>query len=109
MMIRLSSALAGVLSAGTTAALELGASASPPVTFLWSAGVGLLTAGFTYGVLSNKVTNANARITAEKTDRERAVSELRADVHRGFDGLERRLEEQTRTVIEAMARMMGER
>jgi len=109
MTIRLLTASAGILAAGTTAALEVSAAASAPSTLIWSAGVGLLTAGATYGALSNKVTNTNARITAEKEDRERAVSELKADVNRGFGEIKTDLREQTRTVVDAMSRMMSER
>lgn len=109
MMIRLFTASAGVLAAGTTAFLEVGAAASPPVAFAWSAIAGVAGAGVTYGVLTSKVNSAHARITAEKADRERSVSELKADVNRGFDGMEKRLDEQTRTVIDAMARMMGQK
>jgi hypothetical protein len=109
MMIRFVSAAAGAISAGTTAAFEVAAAAPLPATFAWSAIAGIAGAGVTYGVLTNKVNAAHAKIAAEKADRIQAVSELRADVHRGFDGIERRLEEQTRTLTDAMSRMLGER
>jgi hypothetical protein len=109
MMIRFVSAAAGVISAGTTAAFEVAAASPPPVAFAWSAIAGIAGAGVTYGVLTNKVNSAHAKIASEKADRIQAVSELRADVHRGFDGIERRLEEQTRTITDAMSRMLGDR
>ena len=104
MMIRLATASAGMLAAGATAALEVAAAAPPPVAFAWSAIAGIAGAGVTYGVLTSKVNAAHARISAEKADREMAVSELKADVIRGFDRIDRSLADQTRTVLEAIKR-----
>lgn len=109
MMIRLLTTSAGVLAAGATAALEVGAAAPPPVAFAWSAIAGVAGAGMTYGILTSKVNAAHARITAEKADRERAVSELKADVNRGFDEIKVDLREQTRTVLDALTRHQGDR
>lgn len=102
MMIRILSATAGVVSAGVTAALQVASSAPAAKEFAWSAIAGIAGAGVTYGILTSKVNNAHARITAEKSDRERAVSELKADVIRGFEEIKTDLREQTRTVIDAM-------
>ena len=102
MMIRALTALAGVVAAGTTAAVEVAASAPPSSAFAWSALAGIAGAGVTYGVLTNKVNAAHARITAEKQDRIQAVAELKADVNRGFDAIRDDLRDQTRTVIEAL-------
>lgn len=109
MMIRLLTATAGVLAAGTTAVLEVAGTASPPVAFAWSAIAGVAGAGVTYGVLTGKVNSAHARITAEKLDRERADDSLKADINRGFDSIEKRFDEQTRTVLDAMSRIMGQK
>lgn len=102
MMIRILTALAGAVSAGTVAAVEVAGTASPSTAFAWSALAGVAGAGVTYGVLTGKVNSAHARITEEKQNRTAAVSELKGDVVRGFEGIERRLEEQTRTVLEAL-------
>lgn len=102
MMIRLLSAAAGIVSAGITAAVEVTQASTPPTAFAWSAVAGIAGAAVTYGVLTNKVNSAHARITAEKCDRERAVSELKADVNRGFDEIKVDLREQTRTMIDAL-------
>jgi hypothetical protein len=47
---------------------------------------------------------AHQRIDTEKHDRERAIDALKTDVNRGFDRLDRALNEQTRTVLEALGR-----
>ena len=102
MMIRLLTTSAGILAAGATAALEVATAAPPPIAFAWSAIAGIAGAGVTYGVLTAKVNNAHARITAEKEDRVQAVAELKADVNRGFDEIKTDLREQTRTVLDAL-------
>jgi hypothetical protein len=63
---------------------------------------GIAGAGVTYGVTTAKVNSAHAKITAEKADRIQAVSELKEDVNRGFDRIERQLTEQTRIVLGAV-------
>lgn len=111
--------LAGSTGVFSAAIMWQAVEASPaPVAFAWSAIAGIASAGVTYGVLTSKVNAAHARISAEKMDRtaailaekldrEAAVMALKTDMNRGFDGIEKRLEEQTRTVIDAMERLAG--
>jgi hypothetical protein len=101
-MIRLATLSVGIVSASITAVVESATAAPPNLMFLWSAVAGIAGAGVTYGVLTNKVNAAHARITVEKCDREKAISDLKADVTHGFDSLREDLREQTRTVIEAL-------
>lgn len=114
MMIRALSAVAGVASASLVAAIEVAAAASPPAMVGWSLLGGVAGAGVAWGALSSKVNNAhkrigetNARVESEKLDREKAVTELKGDMNRGFDSIERQLTAQTATVIKALERVSG--
>ena len=102
MMIRLLSASAGLLSASATAAIEVANASPPSFTLAWSAIAGIAGAGATYGVLTSKVNAAHAKIEAEKIDRIQSVTGLKDDMNRGFDHIERQLEAQTKTVIDAL-------
>jgi hypothetical protein len=72
------------------------------IGFGWSLIAGIMGAGVTYGVTTAKVNSAHAKIEAEKVDRIQSVSGLKADMNRGFDHIERQLEAQTKTVIDAL-------
>lgn len=102
MMIRLLSASAGLLSASATAAIEVANASPPTMTVAWSAIAGIAGAGATYGVLTSKVNAAHAKIEVEKADRIQSVANLKDDVNRGFDRIERQLTAQTETVIAAL-------
>lgn len=114
MMIRILSATAGLLSAGMAALLEATGGAYSTASTVWPIGTGILCAGVTYGVLSSKANNAHKRITetnqrveAEKQDREKAIAELKGDMNRGFDGIERQIERHTNTVLRAVEGASG--
>ena len=104
MMIRLLTTSAGVLAAGVAAAYEVAVLSSPPVVFAWSVVAGAAGAGATYGALSGRVKANSAAIAAEKRDREKADTELKADLHRGFDGIKADLNRQTDTFLAALDR-----
>lgn len=106
-MIRALATITGLVAAGTTAVGEIATGASPTVALGWSVIAGIAGAGMTYGITSNKVAAAHQRIDAEKDDREKAVSDLKLDVNRGFDRIEKQLSDQTRTVIDALSRREG--
>ena len=116
MMIRALTATAGVLSASLVAAIEVANTAAMPAVIGWSALGGLVGAGAAWGAMTSKVNSAHKRITetnqrveSEKQDREKAVTELKSDMHRGFDSIERQLTAQTATVIKALERVSGRR
>jgi hypothetical protein len=106
-MIRLATMTAGIASAGLAAAVETSVAAPVSLTLLWSGVAGIAGAAMTYGILTNKVNAAHARITAEKCDREKAVADLKFDVNHGFDRIEQRLTDQTSTVIAALRDLGG--
>lgn len=103
-MVRLSTALGGVIAAFTTAGAEVAAGSPPAAAFGWSMLAGIAGAGVTYGVTTAKVNSAHAKIAAEKADRIAAIADLKGDVNRGFDRMEEQLRDQTRTVMEALSR-----
>ncbi len=102
MMVRLATTLGGAVAAITTAGAEVVTGAAPSVAFGWSMIAGIAGAGVTYGVTTAKVNAAHSKIEAEKTDRIQSVSDLKQDVNRGFDRIERQLTAQTETVIAAL-------
>jgi hypothetical protein len=106
MIVRVATMTVGAVSAGLTALIQVSESAPPSVALGWSVFAGIAGAGVTYGVTTAKVNSAHAKIAAEKADRIQAVGDLKDDVNRGFERIERQIEsqlgEQTRVVLEAM-------
>jgi hypothetical protein len=102
MMVRFATAIGGTVAAFTTAGVEVVSGSVPSAAFGWSLIAGIAGAGVTYGVTTAKVNSAHSKIEAEKTDRIQSVAGLKDDMNRGFDHIERQLEAQTKTVIDAL-------
>jgi len=96
MMVRVVTATVGAVSAAVTALFQVSESAPPQVALGWSVIAGIAGAGVTWGVTTSRVNSAHQKIEAEKADRIQAMGELKDDVNRGFDRIERQLTEQAR-------------
>lgn len=109
MMIRATTAAVGLVSAGVVAMYEALTAAPPVAMFGWSLLGGVAGAGVAWGTLKGRVASAHKRISetnqallTEKNDREAAVRDLKADVNRGFDNIERSIDRNTKVMLAAL-------
>lgn len=78
----------GAVTALITSAVQQAISA-PPVnqvgSILLPTLAGVAGAAVTWGVMKAKIDGAHEKIATEKADREKALTELKTDINRGFD------------------------
>lgn len=99
-MAAVSGVVAGIAAAVGAEENGISLGVSVVISLVTSALVG----GSLYGALRSSLTGAHRRISDEEQDRKAAVAELKADMNRGFDRLERTTEQQTTQIIAALRR-----